>query len=269
MKTHKSFLASGATLLLLALLTLSLFAAIGSAAPGASTSQAPAAGQPGGAGATMGGTDTMMGGGMWGGTGMWGMGSGMTWLTGDPVAMQAWLQLRADHLADMQTWYDTYKADLTTPAAQQALHDLWTAHMDEMQSFFAQYASGAGWTPPAMGMWNGWQMGSMMGGTSWNARRMWGSGYGASWMTSNPAGMGQWLAMRGRQMNATNAWMHKYGAAPAGPAARAAAKTLMARQRTQVRRFYRQHHLPTSSAMMRAGAGGWMGLGGMWGGFGW
>jgi hypothetical protein len=214
--------------------------------------------------------NTMMAGmGTWSGTGMWGMGSGMIWLTDNPVAMQAWLQLRTEHLADMQTWYDTYKANLTTPEAQQALHDLWTAHMNDMQSFFAQYASGADWTPPAMGMWSGWQMGDMMGGTSWNASHMWGSGYGASWMTSNPAGMGQWLAMRGRQMSATNAWMQQYSAAPAGPAAQAAAKTLMAHQRAQVRHFYKLHHLPTSSAMMRAGTGGWMGLGGMWGGFGW
>ena len=262
MKTHKTILASGAALLMLALLTLSLFAAIGDAAPKAGASQAAAAGQPGG-------TDAMMGGGMWGGTGMWGMGSGMAWLSDDPAALQAWLQLRADHLTAMHGWYNAYKSDLTSPAAQKALHDLWSAHWNDMQSFFHQFANGADWTPPAMGMWSGWQMGGMMGGGTWNASRMWGSGFGASWMTSHPRGMGQWLGLRGRQMSAANAWMRQYGSAAGSPAAQAAAKTLMAHQRAQVRHFYRQHHLPTSSAMMRAGTGGWMGLGGMWGGFGW
>ena len=37
----------------------------------------------------------------------------------------------------------------------------------------------------------------------------------------------------------------------------------------QVKTFYRNHHLTVTTARMRDGAGGWMGLGGMWGGFGW
>jgi hypothetical protein len=233
-----------------------------------------------GTGTMMGGggtTDpgTMMGGtwdgtGPWGGTGMWGMtDSGITWLTDDPAAMQAWLQLRTEHLAAMQTWYDTYKADLTSSAAQQALHDLWTEHWNDMQGFMREYAGGTDWTVPAMGMWNGWQMGDMMNGGSWDANHMWGSGYGASWMTSHPAGMGRWLALRGRQMSAVSAWLQQYGADPGSSAAQAAMKTLSARQRSQVKRFYHQHHLSTSASMMRAATGGWMGLGGMWGGFGW
>ena len=120
-----------------------------------------------------------------------------------------------------------------------------------------------------MGMWNGWQMGGMMNGSSWDAGHMWGSGYGASWMTGHAAGMGRWLALRGRQVSTMNAWMQKYGATPGSPAAKAAMKTVNAKQRTQVKRFYHQHHLATGSAMMRAATGGWMGLGGMWGGFGW
>jgi hypothetical protein len=221
------------------------------------------------------GPGTMMGGtwdgsGAWGATGMWGMmDSGMTWLADNPAAMQAWLQMRTEHRQDMQTWYETYKADLTTPAAQQALHDLWTEHWNDMKGFYEQYAKGADWTVPAMGMWNGWQMGDMMNGGTWDAGHMWGSGYGASWMTSHPAGMGQWLTLRGRQLTAMNAWMQHYGSAPSSPAAQAAIKTLTAHQRSQVKRFYRQHHLSTSAAMMRAATGGWMGLGGMWGGFGW
>jgi hypothetical protein len=221
------------------------------------------------------GPSTMMGGtwdgsGPWGGTGMWGMmDSGMAWLADNPAAMQAWLQLRSEHLAAMQTWYETYKAGLTSAAAQQALHDLWTAQWNDMQGFMGQYASGADWTVPAMGMWSGWQMGDMMNGGTWNVSQMWGSGYGASWMMGDSAGMGQWLSLRGRQMSAAKAWMQHYGSAPGSPAAQAAMKTMTARERSQARRFFRQHHLPTSASMMRAATGGWMGLGGMWGGFGW
>ena len=223
--------------------------------------------QPG-PGSMMGGT--WDGSGAWGATGMWGMmDSGMTWLADNPAAMQAWLAMRTEHQQDMQAWYDTYKADLTSSAAQQALHDLWTAHWNDMQSFMQKHASGAGWTVPAMGMWNGWQMGAMMGGGTWDAGHMWGSGYGASWMMGDPAGMGQWLALRGRQVSAANVWMQHYGSAAGSPAAQAAMKALSALQRGQVKRFYKQHHLPTGSAMMRAATGGWMGLGGMWGGFGW
>jgi hypothetical protein len=133
--------------------------------------------------------DSWCGGGMWGGsgswggTGMWGTGSGASWLTNNPDALAAWLQLKTDHVAAMQTWYDTYKADLTTPAAQQALHDLWTDNWNDMKAFYEKYGNGAAWTCPTAGMWGGWQ-GGMMGG-SWDASHMWGSGYGASWMTGH------------------------------------------------------------------------------------
>lgn len=205
----------------------------------------------------------------WGGTGMWGTGSGAGWLTSDPAALQAWLQLRADHVKAMQTWYDTYKADLTTPAAQQALHDLWTTFWNDMKAFYEQYGNGAAWTCPSSGMWSGWMGGGMMGGGSWNPSHMWGSGYGAAWMTSHPGGLGQWLAMRGRQTADATAWQHKYSAAPGSAAARSALRTMNSRHTTQVRSFYTHHHLTPTSSLMRSGAGGWMGLGGMWGGFGW
>jgi hypothetical protein len=209
------------------------------------------------------------GSGPWGGTGMWGMGSGMAWLKDNPAALQAWLQMRAEHVKTMQAWYDTYRTDLTSPAAQQALHVLWITFWNDMKSFYEQYGSGADWTSPMDGMWNGWQMGSMMGGGTWDPGHMWGSGYGSAWMTSHTNGMGQWLAMRGRQVGAMNAWWQHHRAAQGSGPAQAALKTLSGRQRAQVRRFYQQHHLSTSPTMMRAGAGGWMGLGGMWGGFGW
>jgi hypothetical protein len=255
----KASLKTLVTAFAVALVAAALLAPIAGA--GGSTTGTAANGMMGG------GTSSAMG--AWAGTGMWGMGSGMAWLTGDPAALQAWLQLRTEHQQAMKAWYDAYTTDLTSTAAQQALHDLWTAHWNDMQDFFEQYASGTDWTPPAMGMWGGWQMGDMMGGGSWNPRHMWGTGYGASWMTSHPTGFGRWLTMRGRQMNAMNAWWQQHGAAPGSPTARAALKTLRAHQRTQVKHFFTQHHLPTTSAMMRAATGGWMGLGGMWGGWGW
>ena len=207
--------------------------------------------------------------GAWGGTGMWGTGSGMSWLTSHPGALKAWLQLKADHIKALQTWQDTYKANLTTPAAQQALHGLWTKFWNGMKSFYEHYGNGAVWTCPSDGMWSGWDMGGMMGGHEWDAHHMWGTGYGAAWMTSHPGAFGHWLTMRDRQTAAVTAWQQHYKANPGSSAAQTALQTMRAQQRAQVKSFYRHHHLAASSSRLRYGAGGWMGLGGMWGGFGW
>jgi hypothetical protein len=209
------------------------------------------------------------GSGSWGGTGMWGTGFGMRWLTSNPDALQAWLQLRADHLAALQTWYDTYKADLKSAAAQQALHDLWTTYWNDLKAFYEQYAGDATWTCPADGMWGGWDMGGMMGGHDWDAHHMWGTGHGAAWMANHPGAFGQWLTMRGKQTAGVRAWSQKYHGALKSSAAWTAMQTMRAHQRTQVRSFYRNHHLTITTSRMRFGAGGWMGLGGMWGGWGW
>jgi hypothetical protein len=207
--------------------------------------------------------------GHWGGTGIWGTGSGMAWLTGNPDALAAWTQLRADHQQAMQTWYDSYRDDLTSPEAQQALHDLWAKLWNDMKAFYEQYGSGAAWTCPSESMWGGWDMGGMMGQHDWDPSHMWGSGHGASWMTDHPDAFGHWLTMRGKQMTAMSAWQHHYGADPGSTAAQTALHTMRTHDRAQVRSFYRHHHLSATSARMRDGAGGWMGLGGMWGGFGW
>ena len=207
---------------------------------------APMAGAGGSASGAAHGT---MGGGTgaWHGTGMWGTGSGMQWLLDDPTAFEAWLQMRTAHQQAMQDWYETYAADLTSTAAQQALHDLWTTFWNDMKSFSEQHGGGSGWDPS----------------------NMWGTGYGASGMMSHPAGFGRWLSMRDRQMRGMNDWWQQNGSAPSSPAAQAALKTLSSHQRSQVRSFYRHNNLPATAAWMRYGVGGWMGLGGMWGGFGW
>jgi hypothetical protein len=255
------------TALAVAIVALALLAPI-AAAGGPSTGAATNGMMGGGAGSWCGG-GIWSGSGQWGGTGMWGSGFDMRWLTDDPAALQAWLQLRTEHQQAMRVWYDTYKADLTTPAAQQALHDLWTTFWNDMKSFYEQYADGAVWTSPSSDMWGGGQMGGMMGGGTWNAGHMWGTGYGASWMIGHPAGLGRWLALRDRQMNAMDSWWQHHGSAPGTRAAQAALQTLHVRQRAQVRSFYGRNHLPANGTWMRYGAGGWMGLGGMWGGFGW
>ena len=98
---------------------------------------------------------------------------------------------------------------------------------------------------------------------------MWGTGYGAAWMASHPAGFGRWLAMRGRHISAVSTWWQQISSTPGSPAAQTALQTMRAHHRTQVKSFYRHHHLSASTSRMRYGTGGWMGLGGMWGGFGW
>ncbi len=215
------------------------------------------------------GGGTWNGTGHWGGTGMWGTGSGAKWLADNPAAQEAWLQLKADHLAAMQTWRDTYRADLKSPEAQQALHDLWTTCWNDMKAFYEQYAGDAEWTCPSDGMWGGWDNSGMMGHHDWDARHMWGAGHGAAWMTNHPGAFGKWLTMRAKQVTRATAWQHRHGDHPRSRAAQKALKTLRAHHRSQVKRFYRDHHLKATSSRMRDGSAGWMGLGGMWGGFGW
>jgi hypothetical protein len=208
------------------------------------------------------------GAGSWGGTGMWGTGYGMTWLASDPDALAAWTQLRAGHQQAMRAWLSTYRTGLQAPAAQQALHDLWTGYWDNMKAFYEQYADGAAWTSPTSGMWSGWRMGGMMGG-SWDPGHMWGTGYGASWMMGHPGALGAWLTMRHGQIAAVTAWQQHYMGSLTGDAALAAMKALHTHQRAQIRSFYVHHGLAATTARMRYGSGGWMGLGGMWGGWGW
>ena len=76
--------------------------------------------------------------------------------------------------------------------------------------------------------------------------------------------------MRARQTAAVTAWQQQLRRQPdrqrgADRHADACAPTM----RTQVKSFYRNHHLTVTTTRMRYGAGGWMGLGGMWGGWGW
>jgi hypothetical protein len=210
--------------------------------------------------------------GAWGGTGMWGTGFGATWAANHPQAFQAWLDLMAAHRAALKTWYDTYKADPTSAAAQQALHDLWQTFWNDMKAFYQQYGNGATWTCPALDMWGGWDMmggGMMGGGGSWDSSRMWGTGYGAGWMMGHPKAFAAWLHLRAKQQAGVGAWWTANSSAPTSTAAQTALTTMRSHHRAQIRSFFKHHGLSATKTRMRFGAGGWMGLGGMWGGWGW
>jgi hypothetical protein len=254
------------TLLLAVFVALLLIPTAGAA--GTQSAPSTTSGMMGGGDGSWCGGGIWDGSGSWGGTGMWGMGFDARWLADHPDALEAWLQLRNDHLAALQAWYDTYKDDLTSTAAQETFHDLWQQYWNDMKAFYEQYGDGAAWTAPSDGMWNGWQMGGgAMGG--WDARHMWGTGYGAGWLTKRPPAFANWLAMRSRHISDANAWWQEHRADPAGTAAQADLQTMRSQHRAQVKSFYTSHGLTVTTARMRAGTGGWMGLGGMWGGWGW
>ena len=63
--------------------------------------------------------------------------------------------------------------------------------------------------------------------------------------------------------------MQKHTRALRGTRATSALNHMMATHRAAVTTFFDHHGLPVNDTMMQQAAGGWMGLGGMWGGFGW
>lgn len=264
MRAHRTFIATGAAILVLALMTLTLIAAVTSASPRAASDAAATSAQPGGGWCAGGAWN---GRGQWGGTGMWGMGFGSGWLTRHPEAMQPFLDLRAQHVQEMTDWWTTYGAAPTSDAAQQALNDLWQKRWNDLKDSYQQYADGSEWTMPTMGMWGGWHMGGMMGG--WDASRMWGSSYGSRWLTEHPTAFGAWLALRDRQTADAQSWWQQHHAAPGSASARRALSSMRVHHRAEARGFYRHNDLSVTSSRMRSATGGWMGLGGMWGGWGW
>ena len=72
-----------------------------------------------------------------------------------------------------------------------------------------------------------------------------------------------------RDIADVNAWWQHHRPDPTSTTAQAALQTMRVHHRTQVKSFYRNHHVTVTSSRMRFGAGGWMGLRGMWGGWGW
>ena len=107
--------------------------------------------------------DSWCGGGMWGGSGSWG-GTGM-WGTGTGASLADEQPRRPAGLAAAprrpprracRPGTTPTRPTSRRPAAQQALHDLWTTFWNDMKAFYEQYGNGATWTCPSAGMWGGW-----------------------------------------------------------------------------------------------------------------
>jgi hypothetical protein len=83
-------------------------------------------------------------------------------------------ELRTEHRAGMQAWFDKYGADRSTSAAQDALTELRTEHQNEMKALLTKYGIDAsacsgggmmrGQSRGMMGGGNGGGMGGGMGG---------------------------------------------------------------------------------------------------------
>jgi hypothetical protein len=79
-------------------------------------------------------------------------------LMSNPKALEAMQELRAEHQAEMQAWYQQYGSDPSSAAAQAARRQLREEHWNDMQQLFKKYGVKA---PAQAG-----QGGGMMGG--WN-----------------------------------------------------------------------------------------------------
>jgi hypothetical protein len=71
------------------------------------------------------------------------------------------------------------------------------------------------------------------------------------------------------QQTGIASWWKSHSADPTSAASQKALTTMRQHHSAQVKAFFRHHHLRVTATRMRFGAGGWMGLGGMWGGWGW
>jgi hypothetical protein len=255
------FLALGAALLL-ALALLVPLAGAATTRPGSSMMGASGttwgSGMMGRDGNWCGGGFWNGGGSTWGGSGMWGTGYGAQWLRSHPGAFDAWLRLRTDQMTEMRAWFQQYKGDLRSPAAQQALRSLWQDHWNDMKAFYQQYGGGAKWVCPALGMWGGGMMGS--------GQMMWGTGYGSGWLLQHPAAFAGWQQMRARQISQVSAWWSHHRAQPFSAAAQKTLTAMRSHHKTQALAYMRGHHVSGSTAWSYRG---WMGLGGTWGGWGW
>jgi hypothetical protein len=82
----------------------------------------------------------------------------------DPTTREAMLELRTEHVTEMQTWRDTYGSDPTTPQARQALADLRQEHRADMRALMEQFGIKV---PGRMrgGMMDGGSGGGMMDGS--------------------------------------------------------------------------------------------------------
>ncbi len=92
-------------------------------------------------------------------------------MMGGAVNVEGMSSLHAEHLADMQAWFDQYGADPDSADAQAALDQLRAEHWNDMRQVFKQYGVDPATTDN--GGAGGGYGGGMMGG---------GSGYGGGMM---------------------------------------------------------------------------------------
>ena len=111
-------------------------------------------------------------------------------LTGDPEALTAMQDLRADHQKGMQAWFDLYGSDPSSAEAQAALQKQRAEHWNDMQILFKKLGITA---PQGAGPGNGaGGCGGDCGGAGYGQGTTQGSGYGGAMMGSGGGAMGGW-----------------------------------------------------------------------------
>ena len=60
-------------------------------------------------------------------------------LMNDPEAVQAMAELRTEHRAEMQAWYEKYGSSRQSAEARRALRKLRAEHWSDMQALFGEY----------------------------------------------------------------------------------------------------------------------------------
>jgi hypothetical protein len=70
---------------------------------------------------------------------LWGGGGVCRSLMSDPAAVKEMRARRAEHVKDMQAWWQRYGSDPTSSAAREALKKLRQEHWHDMQQLFKKY----------------------------------------------------------------------------------------------------------------------------------
>ena len=105
-------------------------------------------------------------------------------LMSDPEAAQAMQELRAEHRAEMQAWYEKYGSTRSSAEARRALRKLRAEHWSDMQALFGEYGIKA----PGAGRSGGGSCGGLGSGGCGAGGQ--GAGYGM--MGSSGGMMGGW-----------------------------------------------------------------------------
>jgi len=112
-------------------------------------------------------------------------------LMGNPKALKAMQELRAEHQKDVQAWNAQYGSDPTSGEAQAALQKLREEHWNDMRSLFKQFGIKAPRTVGPGGMMQGAGVGGCGGacGSAGAAGTGQGTGYGGGGMMGSGGGM--------------------------------------------------------------------------------